>query len=160
MSPETNALADGGNANNMHLWDARKTQPFSLDWLLHPLDSADFFHTYWETRPLFIALERPDYYAGLPGLDDVDGLITATTSGGRRTKDDGSIVKSDSDGRYSARNIQVDGNDIPDIHSIYRAYHDGYSIVANRVHRRSAKVSRLFSSLEAGCITPSAPTSI
>lgn len=154
MSPETNALADGEIVDDMHTWNARERQPFSLDWLLHPIATEDFFHTYWETRPLFIARERPDYYAGLPGLDDVDELITATTSGGRRSKDDGSIVKSDPDGRYSARNIQLDGNGIPDIHSMYRAYHDGYSIVVNRIHRRSAKVSRLCSSLEAGLHHP------
>jgi hypothetical protein len=42
----------------------------------------------------------------------------------------------------------MDSNGMPDIYDTYRAYHEGYTIVVNQVHRRSAAVALLCRALE------------
>ncbi len=49
--------------------------PFSLAELLTPIDKDEFLATSWERRPLVVARGRPDYYAGVLTLDDVDQLL-------------------------------------------------------------------------------------
>src|SRR5690349_18883370 len=118
-----------------------KSQTFSIDWLLHPMAAVDFFRTHWETHPLLVSRKCPDYFTELPGLDAVDELITATTSGQTSGSiNDGYIVRTDRSGALSERPVRLGTNGSPDIQDVYRAYHDGYSIVVNRVHRRSAVV--------------------
>jgi bifunctional lysine-specific demethylase and histidyl-hydroxylase NO66 len=129
-------------------------QLFSFDWLLHPIPASVFFRTYWEAEPLLISREEPGYFADLPGLDAVDELITATTSGPARSMDDGRMVKTDRRGVVSERRIRLGSNGIPDIQDIYRAYHDGYSVVVNQVHRRSATVALLCRTLESALHHP------
>ena len=131
----------------------RESQQFILDWLLHPIAAKSFFDSYWETEPLLVKREEPDYFAGLPGLDAVDELITATTattSGAMRgASNDGRLVRSDRRGVVTERSIRLLDNGIPDIQDIYRAYHSGYTVVVNQLHRRSAEVSLLCRALEA-----------
>ncbi|MEV0596105.1 cupin domain-containing protein [Nonomuraea cavernae] len=124
------------------------TEPFSLAWLLHPVSTTDFIRSYWETAPLVVHRETPDHFARLPGLDDVDELITATTSGPIRSVDDGLMVRTDSSGTRTDRRFRMDAGGMPDVQEAYRAYHDGFSIVLNRVHHRSGVVARLCRALE------------
>lgn len=126
----------------------RGTHQFSLDWLLHPIAVHSFFDNYWQQQPLLVKREQPAYFADLPGLDAVDELITATIPGPMRSDHDGRIVISDRNGVSSERSIRLGNNGIPDIQEIYRQYHNGYSIVVNQVHRRSAEVSLLCRALE------------
>jgi bifunctional lysine-specific demethylase and histidyl-hydroxylase NO66 len=123
-------------------------QPFTLDWLLRPVPVTAFFGSYWETTPLLVSRENPDYFASLPGLDAVDELITATTSSAVRSAGDGRIVRTDPGGVASERSIRLGANGIPDIQDVYRAYHNGYTIIVNQLHRRSAAVALLCRVLE------------
>jgi len=130
-------------------------QIFSLEWLLHPVTTAEFRRAYWESEPLWISRNNPDFFRGLPGLDDVDELITSTTSGRERgAVGDGRIVRTDDVGTLSERPFGLDSNGIPDIQDIYSAYHGGYTIVVNHLHRRSAAVARLCRGLEASLHHP------
>jgi ribosomal protein L16 Arg81 hydroxylase len=121
---------------------------FTVGRLLHPITSAEFFSEYWETRPLLISREDARHFHGLPGIDDVDELITSTTSNRLRPDDDQFLVRSDSDALVSRRNVPLDAHGLPDVQDVYRAYHDGYSIVVNRIHRRSSAVADLCRALE------------
>ncbi|WP_168334681.1 cupin domain-containing protein [Rhizobium leguminosarum] len=120
-----------------------------LAWLLSPTPVDHFFEACWEQRHLFIGRVAPDYFSALPGIDDVDELITATTPGIARSTDDGLLVRADGNGEPSQRAFRTGANGIPDIHDIYRAYHDGHSVVLNRLHRRSAPIAALCEALEA-----------
>jgi ribosomal protein L16 Arg81 hydroxylase len=44
--------------------------------LLHPVSTATFFGEYWEEKPLLVTRNRPDYYASLLSIDDIDPLVT------------------------------------------------------------------------------------
>jgi bifunctional lysine-specific demethylase and histidyl-hydroxylase NO66 len=122
---------------------------FQLDWLLNPVTADHFAEAYWESRPLLITRNKPDYFTRLPRLDDMDELITATTSGSTRSIDDGRLVRARTDGGRDQREFRTAPNGIPDIQDVYRAYDEGYSVVLNRVHRRSASVAALCRALEA-----------
>ena len=125
-----------------------------MEWLLAPVAVDDFLHTYWETAPLLIDREEPGHLSVLPGLDDLDELITTTTSGRARSINDGRLVRTDPDGAVSSRELPLDGEGIPDIHDIYRAYYGGYTLVLNRLHRRSRAVSLLCRAIEAALHHP------
>jgi ribosomal protein L16 Arg81 hydroxylase len=51
---------------------------FDLSRLLDPIEPGAFFAEYWERKPLILSRKRPDYYAELLTLADVDHLLTAT----------------------------------------------------------------------------------
>jgi ribosomal protein L16 Arg81 hydroxylase len=48
----------------------------SLEWLIGPVSRDVFFREYWEKRTLVIKRQRPDYFAGLLSLDEVDRVLT------------------------------------------------------------------------------------
>jgi ribosomal protein L16 Arg81 hydroxylase len=120
-----------------------------MEWLLHPVTEDDFFDTYWELRPLFIAKEEPGYFGGLPSLDWVDELITATTSGDAQSTGSGYLVRTRPNGGQDRRAFRTAVNGLPDIQDVYRAYDEGYTVVLNRLHLRSAPVAALCRALEA-----------
>jgi lysine-specific demethylase/histidyl-hydroxylase NO66 len=126
----------------------RSPSGFNLDWLLAPVPTATFFGRHWETERLFIARDAPDYYASLPGLDAVDELLTATTPRAVRSNDDGRLVKTAPGGALLQRSIGMGRDGIPDVQAVYGAYHDGFTIVLNEVHRRSSPVAHLCRALE------------
>ena len=47
-----------------------------LEWLIHPVTRERFFREYWETKPLVIQREYPEYYRSLLSLDDIDRVLT------------------------------------------------------------------------------------
>lgn len=120
-----------------------------LAWLLHPVEPAAFFESYWETRPLEVKRAKPTYYTPLPGLADVDGLITSTVFGVSARTVEGRLVRSAPDGTLSQHPFRLDAGGFLDIHHIYRSYNHGYTIVLNEIHRRSATVGALCRELEA-----------
>lgn len=47
-----------------------------LEWLIHPVTTERFFQEYWETKPLLIHRQRPEYYGCLLTLDEIDRALT------------------------------------------------------------------------------------
>lgn len=47
-----------------------------LEWLIHPVTTEQFFRQYWDTEPLVIRRERPEYYRSLLSLDEIDRVLT------------------------------------------------------------------------------------
>lgn len=110
---------------------------------------AEFVERYWEREALIINRSESDYFAGLPGLNAIDELITATASHSSRPNEDVRIVKTDRDGVLSEGKVRSTANGVPDIQQIYREYQGGCSVGINHLHRRSASVALLCSMLEA-----------
>jgi bifunctional lysine-specific demethylase and histidyl-hydroxylase NO66 len=124
-------------------------RPFSLDWLLAPVEAAAFFEKYWEDAPLLIGRDSPGYFADLPGIESVDELISATVSNRVRPETGERLIRAEPDGGLSERVVRIGTASVPDIQSVYRHYHDGYTVVINQLHRRSATVGRLCRTLQA-----------
>ncbi len=119
----------------------------SLAWLLDPVLPETFLTEHWECAPLFVCRSNPHYYAGLPGLGNVDELITATTSRSFGTEDV-RILRTDEAGELSAQTPGSLDNGLPDIQAMYRDYQQGCSLAINHLHRRSAALSLLSGTLE------------
>ncbi len=120
----------------------------SLDWLLEPVDRETFLSSYWESRALHVARDAPDRFARLPGQDAVDELLTATTFASARSAGVGQLVRALEDGGREARGFRVTPAGVVDIQDVYRAYEDGFSVVLNGLHCRSARVAALCRALE------------
>lgn len=118
----------------------------SLAWLIHPVKPEEFFTSYWESRPLLIKRNEPSYYDELPGLEQFDGLITATAGA---KSPDGRMLRKEPDGRLSRRSFKLTFDGRPDIQDIYHSYSDGYTVVLDRIEARSPVVGALCRRLEA-----------
>ncbi|MFI1377240.1 cupin domain-containing protein [Streptomyces longwoodensis] len=124
------------------------SSPFSLEWLLDPVTPRDFLERYYESAPLCVIRNEIGYFSGLPTLDDVDDLLTVTVANHLRPLGGDRLIRSEPDGTSSERGFRTSENGGVDVQAIYRAYHDGFTAVINRVHRRSAAVGRLCRSLQ------------
>jgi bifunctional lysine-specific demethylase and histidyl-hydroxylase NO66 len=120
-----------------------------LAWLMDPVEPTEFFDSYWEKRPLEVQRADPAYYSALPGLSEVDGLITTMVFGGGARTQDGRLVRTGHDGKLSERPFRLEADGRPDIHDIYCSYGEGYTVVLNGIHWRSAVVGALCRDLEA-----------
>ncbi len=127
---------------------------FSLPWLLHPVKPVDFYERHYEAAPLLVNRGEQAYFASLPGLDAVDDLLTTTVSSRSRPTEGERLVRSEPDGNLSQQNVRLTGAAAVDIQAIYRSYHDGFTVVVNQVHRRSAAVGRLCRALQAALHHP------
>lgn len=113
------------------------------------MEPTEFLGSYWEKRPLEIRRAEPAYYSTLPGLGEVDGLITTTVFGGGARTQDGRLVRTGRDGKLSERPFRLEADGRPDIHDIYRSYDEGYTVVLSGIHWRSPVVGALCRELEA-----------
>lgn len=126
----------------------------SLEWLLDPVGTACFFEQHWETAPLLVSRGEAGYFADLPGLDAVDELIAATVSNRRHPAEGERLVRCEPDGTLSEQTVRVSSSGMPDVQSVYRAYHSGFTVVVNQAHRRSAAVGSLCRGLQAALHHP------
>ncbi|WP_189277433.1 cupin domain-containing protein [Kitasatospora griseola] len=127
---------------------------FTLEWLLDPVKPIDFYEQYYESKPLLVSRGELEYYAKLPRLEAVDELLTATVSNRRQPTQGERLTRSEPDGTMSDQQIRTTGNAGLDVQAAYRAYHDGFTVVINQTHRRSAAVGRLCRGLQAALHHP------
>ncbi len=127
---------------------------FNLHWLLDPVKPIDFFDQHYEAAPLFVDHGNNAYFVDLPGLDAIDELLATTVSSRLRPSDGERLIRTEPEGTLSEQNIHIAGNSAVDVQAIYRSYHDGFTIVINQLHRRSAAVGRLCRSLQAAMHHP------
>ena len=93
----------------------------SLDWLINPVTKREYFDEYWETRPLFINREQPEYFSSLLSLDDVDRIITSLD---RRYPD---ICLKNAGRPISAADYSLAGG-VLDVAKVYQHFQDGSTI--------------------------------
>jgi lysine-specific demethylase/histidyl-hydroxylase NO66 len=125
-----------------------------LEWLLDPVAPSTFLSEHWEQTPLLVDRDEPGYFRDLPGLDVVDELIATTVPSRQRSADGERLVRSEPDGTLSDRTVVVGANGVADVQAVYRAYHEGFTVVVNQVHRRDAAVGRLCRGLQAALHHP------
>jgi hypothetical protein len=136
---------------------------FTLDWIVHPTTATHFLDHCWERQPHLVGRQDPAYFADLPRIDAVDELIVATAPTATRSRDDGHLVRTGPDGTTSHRAFPIGADGLPDIHSVYRGYSDGFSIVltgstgARRGWRCSTGASNASSIIASGRTSTSLP---
>ncbi|WP_162625582.1 cupin domain-containing protein [Mycolicibacterium llatzerense] len=117
-----------------------------LEWMIAPTSIEEFFATFWQRAPLHAQRDNPMYFHGIPSLDEVDGLISATV-----TSDDpkhGYLVRYGADETSARLPLPFDAAGHIDIQGIYRAYADGYTVVLNLMEQRSPAIATVCRALE------------
>lgn len=121
---------------------------YDLEWLLDPIKPADFYERHYEKEPLFVSRREHARFANVFSLESVDELLAATVSTRARPATGERLIRSEPDGTLSERTVRLTGNAAVDVQAVYRLYHDGFTVVLNQVHRRSATVGRLCRALQ------------
>lgn len=114
---------------------------WSLSALIDPVSTAEFFDSYFESQRLIVRRNRPDYFADLLTLDDIDRVLTTMES----TDEDVGLVNASqkietADYVYADNTIKVD--------QLFRLHDAGATIILNHLHRRHAPLAHLCASLE------------
>lgn len=117
-----------------------------LDWIVAPMSVDEFDTSFWGRYPLRVARQDPKYFAGVPSLRDVDGLITTTVVDVDAKH--GKLVRVGTGGEFSERPFRPTEDGRVDIQDIYRAYSDGYTVVLNLLELRSPYVAKICRALE------------
>jgi bifunctional lysine-specific demethylase and histidyl-hydroxylase NO66 len=121
-----------------------------LEWFLDPITPSAFFEKYYETAPLHVRRDDADRFVGLPNVEDVDFLLTATVSTRARPGDGERLVRAEADGSLSERRVMIlPDSGAVDVQAVYRAYTEGFTLIVNQVHRRSSPVALLCHGLQA-----------
>lgn len=94
----------------------------SLEWLISPVRTDDYFESYWEKQPLVITRNQPDYFASLLSFRDVDRVITTLD---RRYPD--ICLKNASDAKLSHTDYTVAGGAL-DVAKVYQLFQQGSTI--------------------------------
>lgn len=92
---------------------------FDFQRVINPVELSDFFNIYWEKQPLVISRKKPDFYADLLSITDIDHIISST------------------DLRYPAFRLIKNGSQIP-----IQKYTSDFSL-GNDVFSNVADVDRL-----------------
>jgi ribosomal protein L16 Arg81 hydroxylase len=116
-------------------------EKLSLEWLIAPTRSDEFFREHWERKPLLVQRGRRDYFSELLTLEQMDRDITSlnfvapeiTVADARRT-----IRREDY--TYSTGLI--------DVGRLYQHFRDGSTIIMEQQHLRVAALGALCRSME------------
>ncbi|NNG05486.1 MAG: hypothetical protein HKM95_15490 [Inquilinus sp.] len=114
---------------------------FSLQWILDPVDRAEFLEAYWEARPLVVARGRPDHFRHLLSLEEIDRVITTMNL----AHPDVQMVNAAEDiraDRYTYRNGMID------VVKLYQLFADGSTIILPQLHTRVPPLAAFCRGLE------------
>ncbi|WP_324192955.1 cupin domain-containing protein [Nocardia transvalensis] len=81
----------------------------------------------------------------MPDVETIDDLLATTI----RSEDDARLVRAGVDRTVTQHPVPLDAHGLLDIQAVYRYYSMGYSVVVNRIHRKSSPVAQLCGALEA-----------
>src|SRR5215469_320795 len=93
----------------------------SLDWLISPVHKQVFFDTHWESTPLVVKRNQPNYFSQLLSLDEVDRVLTTLD---RRYPD---VTLKNARSNVTPADYVLD-NDRLDITKVYQLFHEGATI--------------------------------
>jgi hypothetical protein len=113
----------------------------AIEDFLQPVSVKSFFDDHWEKGFCHFKRGDPGHYADLFSLAAVDSVLSLGLRGDGNALD---LVKA---GHPRPVKESYHRSGRPDIFQVYRAYGDGYTVVVNSVHLRSAKLSELCSFL-------------
>lgn len=115
---------------------------YSFDWTLAPVRPDHFFAEHFETAPLRIARNDPDYYADLLSFEDIDRVVTTMGLSVPEitvTRSAGDITPAD----YAYESGLVDPV------RVGRLFADGATVILSGLHERLPKLARFCRALEA-----------
>ncbi|HEY6160160.1 MAG TPA: cupin domain-containing protein [Bacteroidia bacterium] len=118
----------------------KETDP-SLEWLISPLSSKEFFNTYWENKVLVLKREQNDYWKELLTLEIIDNAISHLNLKFPEI----SIVNSNDEivsGDYLLGDKQID------FLKLYQLFSEGSTIIFNQLQNRILPLSQLCRALE------------
>jgi ribosomal protein L16 Arg81 hydroxylase len=114
---------------------------WSLEAVIDPVSTEDFFSAYFESQRLLVRRNRPDFFEELLTLDDVDRILTTAQS----TREEVAVVN-------AANKIKtadyVYGNDRVKVDQLFRLHEAGGTIILNHLHRRHPPLAKLCAALE------------
>jgi len=122
-----------------HLVGLRKSRnSYCLDHLLFPVARQEFYSRYWEREVLHVVRGDAAHFAALPGMDDVERLITATVPEEQHDR----IVKV-VEGKRIEEPLVYKLGVTPDLYRVLADYREGASIVLSHVHKRCPSIAKL-----------------
>lgn len=113
---------------------------------IYPTTVAQFAAEHWRRAPLVSTRDDAWYFAALPGLADIDLLLSTSLHGFVDNR--GKLVRSQADGGYAEEPFHLRPDLRLDLHHVFARYADGYTIVLNLVEVASLAAARLCSALE------------
>lgn len=114
---------------------------YSLRWIIDPVDPAAFFGEHWEAAPLVVTRGRPDYFAGLLSLADIDRVITTMNL----CHPDITMVNAAQEvggSQYTYRSGMID------VAKLYQLFADGSTIILPQLHTRAPSLAAFCRALE------------
>lgn len=114
----------------------RFLETLTLASLIAPASEDEFRARYWETKPLVVHRNDPDYYDDIFTLQDFDDAITR---GPAYVK-----VANDEAKQQLAQHI---GGTTPALDAVFADMRNGYTLVLDQLHRRDPKLGLLCRSL-------------
>lgn len=116
-----------------------------LAYLVHPVDPGTFQTEYWETKPLVVHRNDPDYYAGVLSLDDVDRVLSLSNS----SLDNIRVVMDDTEIPVSDLRLSGGDGSANALEAIFERYRTGATIVLKALNGRWEPLARLSRALGA-----------
>lgn len=114
--------------------------------LIEPLSYDEFVRDYWNQRPVAIVRNDPFHFSMLPGPGVLDGIMSAAFYSTDRL--DGRLVRTEGE-VLTRRPFKITPDGRLDVHDIYRAYADGFTVVLNRLESKVPVVADLCRQMEA-----------
>ena len=106
--------------------------PKDLSWLLWPLDREEFWKNSWETQPVLIRRDQPDYYADLFSMEAVAAIIDQFKTNLKVNDDFGAFH----DNFYTPREIS-------NASMLYDAYLSGQTVSIFSIQQRNLRCCEL-----------------
>jgi hypothetical protein len=125
-----------------------ETVRFDLARLLHPVLPATFFKDYYEKQPLHVSRNRPDYYASLLTLDQVEPLLTVLPPD--------TVFVTDADKPLETKDMARQGTSGLTLDAIRacQLFAGGATVVIREVHQRLESLALLARELERAFSAP------
>ncbi len=123
---------------------AEKETELSLGYLLFPRTESEFWAEAWQKGPYVVKRGRPNYFANIFSVRDLDSLISLSANLSRQHL---RLVRTEGS-RLNERPVEMRPDGSVDVFSTYRAYNEGFSIVANSLDTRWLPVAQLCRNVE------------
>jgi ribosomal protein L16 Arg81 hydroxylase len=114
---------------------------WSLETLIDPIGTAEFFDAYFESQRLLIRRNQPDYFRDILSLDDVDRVLTTLQS----TRESVAVVNA---AKKVSTSEYVGGDGRVRVDQVFRLHEAGGTIILNHLHRRHPPLAGLCAALE------------
>lgn len=111
----------------------------SLETLIHPYSTDNFFREFWERTPLHIKRDDSQYFSSLSEGLDIERIIWQTCP----SWGDVSLARSKTNYESAAYGAMP-----PTVPTVRKAFSDNYTIIINKLERKSLSVAKFCRDVE------------